>query len=194
VSPHFGLHVDDDLVFLHQQDGGVCLTPGLSELESPYEAPPPKVKCPHAIKPAPGPLPPLNPLIDALSPVPDGGAYWARPELLPIIRDAYQMSWPTSVSSYLPIWANPLAGLVSHLSVTNLTPLILIGYEPRHLRRIIQLLELPRIRTILFCGPMKPPGTVEVTTDPITETIDWRAAGAAVLHQHVQTIIEQAKS
>lgn len=192
MTPHYGLYADDDLIFLHQQDGGVCLTPGLSGLESPFEAPLKRVRCPHNIAPAPGALPPFNPLIDVLSPIPNGGAFWTPQKNWPLVRDAAQMSAPVA-QIIMPIWATDVADLVPQLTLTNIAPLILVGYEAKHFKKINQLMQLPRVRTLLFCGALRPPGAIEVN-GTCDDTIDWRAAGAAVLQQHVYDLIEEARA
>jgi hypothetical protein len=64
-------------------------------------------------------------------------------------------------------WASPIKRLASQLMVTNLLPLIIINYEPQHLIEIATLIELPRIRTIILCGHVKPANVIEV--DPVVE-------------------------
>ncbi len=190
---HYGLHTDGDLVFLHQQEGSVCLTPGLGALPSPFAAPPRRgPRCPHHITPSPGELPPSDPVIDVLRPVPNGGAYWAPLQDRPLVFEAAKMCSPSSPTIF-PMWAHSATDLIPQLNLTNIAPLILVSAEAKHLRSIAKLLELPRVRTILFCGVLRPPGTTPLKGGELPN-INWRAAGAAALHAHVIETVEKARA
>jgi hypothetical protein len=184
---HFGLHIDDDLVFLHQQGHEVCLTPGLAGLKSPFESPK-RLRCPHKIEPKAGEV---GRAPSPFDPVPDGGAYWVPSDRIADVRRLAQMSSPAQVL-FCPFWAVDVRHTMSDLNVTNLAPMIFTAYEAKHLRPIGRLLELPRIRTLIFCGDLQPAGT-EIATIPEIEG-DPRAAGAAALHDFVRRTVEKARA
>ena len=195
----FGLFVDDDLAFLHQQGGGVCLTPGLSGLSSPYEPPAARrgLVCPHAIDvdadDAAADVDTAPDLIRVLAPIPDGGAYWAPESELPLVKLAMNLCSPT-IGVFFPVWASDMQRLVAHLDTTNIAPLILASYEAKHLKAISKLLEVPRSRTIILCGPYRPPGVQEVGGGVFDPNTDWRAMGAQMLKHHVHDIVEKART
>jgi hypothetical protein len=180
----FGLHIDGDLLFLHQQDEARCLTPGLAGLPSPYSSPK-RARCPHRIEPKAGEV---GHAPSPFDPVPDGGAYWVRGD----VRRAAQLCAPTQGTGVIrPLWAWSVKDLLSELHLTNIAPLILTAYEGSHLRSIARLLELPRVRTLIFCGDLQPAGA-EAASIPEIEG-DPRAAGAAVLWDFVQRTVEEAR-
>lgn len=183
---HFGLHIDDDLVFLHQQGQEVCLTPGLAGLKSPFESPK-RLRCPHRIEPKAGEV---GRALSPFDPVPDGGAYWVPGSRIGDVRMRAQLCAPVQTILF-PMWAWGISDLIPHLNLTNIAPLILAAYEAQHLRAIARLLELPRIRTLIFCGDLQPAGT-EITTIPEIEG-DPHAAGAAVLWDFVQKTVREAR-
>jgi hypothetical protein len=188
---HFGLHIDDDLVFLHQQGQEVCLTPGLAGLKSPFLSPK-RLRCPHRIEPKAGEV---GRAPSPFDPVPDGGAYWVPggPFRKADMTRLAQMSGPTQgVGIIRPFWAWSVKDLMPELNLTNIAPLIITSYEAQHLRPIGRLLELPRIRTLIFCGDVQPAGT-EIAPIPEIDG-DPRAAGAAALHEFVQRTVEKARA
>lgn len=194
MEPTYGLIVEDDLVWLRQQNGTVCLTPGLEGLERPSNSTPPPARgrCPHDITPAPGPIPRLKGLARVLRPIPDGGAYYC-PTTVGKITGFLRMS--ASVERLIfPTWAVPVVNLIPQLTLTNLAPLVIPDCESRNLIALQRLLSLPRTRTIICLGATQPPMTtrleLEIKSDRKT---DWSQMGAAILHDHVVKTVEKAR-
>lgn len=193
-EPTYGLIVEDDLVWLRQQNGTVCLTPGLEGLERPStsSAPPARYRCPHTLTPEPGEFPRLKGLARVLRPVPDGGAYYCSTPtggIVPFLK----MS--ASVERIIfPTWAVPISSLIPQLTLTNLAPLVIPDCEPKNFIALQRLLSLPRTRTIICLGAAQPPMTtrLEMETEP-RRNVDWEKVGAAILHDHVVKIVEKAR-
>jgi len=189
IVQHWGLHVDGDLVFLHEQDRTRCMTPGLEGLESPFVVET-RGKCPHALLPWDDSVVPVEPpsgLARVLGPIPDGGAYWAPPAARPLLKVSHDLCCLFRPASFTP-WATPLRRLAPELTLTNLAPLVIFDYEPKDLTQLLHLLDAPRIRTVVLCGPIRPAGVEEV--DFTTEM----PPGRALLQHHINQIIRKARS
>lgn len=192
MRQHFGLHTDGDLVFLHQQGGGRCVTPGLEGLPAPWKVKRyDRIQCPHDLTPAPGKAPARRGLVKVLAPVPDGGVYWAPVAAMDNVAKAIVMSSPINQIVF-PAWGVGIGTLVPQLSLTNIAPLIITDTYPRNLRAVTRLLRLPRVRTILFVGDLRPPEATPVDWT-LPSVSDWKKAGAALLHQYVQQVVNKAK-
>lgn len=190
MEPTYGLIVEDDLVWLRQQQGTVCLTPGLEGLERPSSAPPARLRCPHNIVPEPRPSPRLKGLAGVLRPVPDGGAYYCDARVSDI-SEMLKMSAQVERTIF-PAWAVPIQNLIPQLTLTNLAPMVIPDCEAKNLIALQRLLSLPRTRTVICLGPMQPPLTTKLELIKYKIT-DWRAAGAAILHEHVVRTVEKAR-
>ncbi len=191
---HFGLHVDGDLIFLHQGRWGRCVTPGLEGLQAPervrrldYR------RCPHNVQPAPGPTPALTGLVKALAPIPDGGAYWVPAEAMASVSKAFVMCNPVHPVIF-PAWHNKVKDLVPQLTLTNIAPLIITDLRPADLPGVGNLLRLPRVRTVLICGRIQPSGVEPISDWKLPSVADWRRVGGAFLHNHILELVEKAKS
>lgn len=192
MKQHFGLHVDGDLVFLHQGRWGRCVTPGLEGLAAPERIMRHDFRrCPHDIKLAPGPTPEPTGLVKALAPIPDGAAYWVPSEAIDAVSQAYVMCSPVQPVVFAA-WNTPIRKLAPQLSLTNIAPLIITGVRPIDAHAVIQLLRLPRVRTILFCTDVQPRNT-EAIDWTLPSVSDWRRAGSALLHQHILRTVDEAR-
>lgn len=190
---HFGLHVDGDLIFLHQGRWGRCVTPGLEGLQAPERVRrADHRRCPHNVVPAPGPTPELTGLVRVLAPIPDGGIYWVPGEAMDAIAKAMTMCAPVGQIVF-SAWNTKVRHLVPQLTLTNIAPLIITGLRPIDLKATTELLRQPRVRTVLFCGDIRP-----AVAEPIDWTLpsvsDWTRTGGALLHQHILQLVEKARS
>src|SRR5277367_5018952 len=64
-------------------------------------------------------------------------------------------------------WSNKLSGLGPRLLASNISPVVIVGYETSHLPEMHRLLTLPRLRPLVFCGSFPPPGPVTQIQGPI---------------------------
>jgi hypothetical protein len=53
------------------------------------------------------------------------------------------------------------------LLASNISPVVIVGYETAHIPEIHRLLTLPRLRPLVFCGSFPPPGPVTHVHGPI---------------------------
>jgi hypothetical protein len=53
------------------------------------------------------------------------------------------------------------------LLASNISPVVIVGYETAHIPEIHRLLTLPRLRPLVFCGSFPPPGPVTQIQGPI---------------------------
>lgn len=145
---HWGLHWEGPYPFLVEPQGSVCLLYGHEDWVGSFESP--KHSCPHNLirhirdraEPAP-----ISPFV----PVPDTQAY------------SYLGDWRRLTSTVEPWWARKPHQLARQLTATNITPLCIIGHRWNNLDGIIRLLEVPRIRPIIFLGNFIVPGTIEIS-------------------------------
>lgn len=195
--PHYGLHSDGDLFFLHEQNRSRCMTPGLEALQSPLDVVRhDRTTCPHSLLPMEPamPLPWMdNELMMKLAPVPDGGAYWVPTAAKLSLVEMIPMCRPIRAVAFVP-WANPVKRLVPELTVTNLAPLIIADYDTRDLREISRLLELPRTRTIILCGQLKLPSLTELSWQRNTPGIAWDLVGTSLLQNIIAQKVAEARS
>lgn len=185
---HYGFHQDGNLVYLLEQNSARCLTPGLSALPSPFElVRRDKLPCPHMLRdPAPGSIV-RHPLVKAMAPVPSkGAAFWLPSVHRPAVLALTQM---TRVTGFVP-WTmtNPIQKLAAQLMLTNAAPLVITGYEPRDYLTLETLLTLPRIRTVILCGPLRVQGAAPIR--PLKRLKhDWPAIGAAMTERYVRSCL-----
>ncbi len=162
---HWGLHWDGPYPYLVEPEGSVCLLEG-HDWAGDFTSP--KLPCPHhLLKFANIKAEPVawNPFL----PLPDTQAY------------TYKGPWnqfPVQVEAW---WAKKPAQLSRQLITSNLTPLCIIGYRWSDLDNIVRLLELPRLRSVVFLGDFTIPGTIECfDVEPFTP-----AEGLAALRNFV---------
>lgn len=186
---HWGLHVSGDLIFLHEQRVSACLTPGLAGLESPFQVRTAQ-PCPHNLLPFLGDAEPVAPpgeLARVLAPIPDGGAYWVPSSARTNVLSLSELCHPARSIAATP-WTQRINLLAVELHKTNLAPLIFYDYEVKHVDKIARLLALPRVRTILLCGPAKPSAATAI--DPSGEI----ASGPGMLKHHINELVRKARS
>lgn len=188
VNRH-GLHIEGGLVFLHEGPRSRCLTEGFNGLESPFEVVRSGFGSPHSFLSGVDEYGievevPDHPLVRAMAPVPSTKSYWVDSKARGAIENLVLMSSPTGVMIHVP-WATDMRRLAPRFSITNLTPIIIAGYEFKDVPVLRDLIQLPRTRPLLFCGPVPAPGVDEVI--PAVDLIGlgikppWRAIGISLL-------------
>ena len=160
---HYGLHIDQDLFFLIQESTNFCLNEGLQTLSVTKKVSRSnRLGCPHNIKSHSHIMPISVPtLVQKMAPIPDGGAYWVPSSARSILSRSSALSAPTRSIAFTP-WAHPLKTLIPELDLTNVSPLLLLGYRRSDIAPLERLLSLPRIRTVILCGDYRVPGVAEI--------------------------------
>lgn len=188
-TTHFGLHRHDNLVFLHEQEGGRCLTPGLLGLESPIEvAPPHRLRCPHRLgPPEPGPI--LDhPFVRAMGPDQEGGLFHVRPEHANWLWRLSLMT-PGLERNVEPYWcvSKPRTTWVARrLGLTNVAPQVIIELTAGDLVEMERLSEVPRTRNLILSGPLKVPRAVLLDPTGLDWNHDWPAEGRRQLYHLIR--------
>lgn len=194
TTNRYGLHMEGEFAFLHEDARERCLTPGFEGLRSPFIVQRPGFACPHAFLSGVEEFNldvsvPDHPLVAAMAPVPSTRVYWIDAPARQTIEDLVPLFSPSGLSIYAP-WAIDIRGLALRLTLTNLGPIIVTGYDYKHLPRFQQLLHQPRTRPVIFCGAVCPPGVDEVLPIADIATLrpsrPWRAIGWALLQQWVE--------
>ncbi|MDH7796474.1 MULTISPECIES: hypothetical protein [unclassified Beijerinckia] len=196
---HYGLHSDGDLFFLHERKKSLCLTEGLSKLASPFEIlnRTTWLRCVHDILPLDELAEPTTtdlPLLEKLAPIPDGGAYWVPHKAMPWIEETYRLCNPTRQVIHHP-WATTNKALTFEVNHTNLAPLIIVNYQSQHFPALNMLLRTPRVRTIVFCGDLKPPAATTLPVpdhDPPPDT-DWARLGTSLLLGYINKKVNDVR-
>jgi hypothetical protein len=191
----YGIHRQDDLVFLHEGDGARCLTPGLADLDSPFEViRVPRQRCPHILPPpALGELERAR-LVRVMVPTPKRRLYWVDPAQGQSVFEMAQHMVGRPHDPPVVFWNsmfNPLRTLTPKLTLTNCLPLVIAGYQVRDFMDLMRLCELPRTRAIVVVGQPKPPRALDITPPtPVTPRSPdaWRALAAAHLHDFIQRV------
>lgn len=186
---HYGLHRQDEFLFLHEQDGGRCVTPGYARLESPFKVRPRHwLPCPHRLEqPEPGEML-WHPLVNAMSPAQEGGFFY--------VRDVHA-NWLWRLSAMTPggervvepYWGLKMPRvrrLAPKLTLTNVAPLVLVDLTPADLVDIETLSRLPRTRNFIVCGPLKPPGAQLLDPEGLDWNHDWSAEGRRQLYHLIR--------
>lgn len=187
---HYGLHRQDNLVFLHEQDRkGRCLSPGLAKLKSPFSL---KItgwrKCPHAF-PAPEEGAILDhPLVRAMGPAQDGGLYF-----LPAVHREWvhtlSLLTPGGAPTVEPWWSvkwPQMQRTAIKLGMTNAAPLVITEWQPRDFGAMETLAAQPRIRNLILCGPIRLPGTTLLDPEGLDPKHDWAAEGRRQLYHLIR--------
>lgn len=191
----YGLHRQDDLVWLHEGDGARCLTPGLEGLESPFTVIKlPRQRCPHVLpRPEEGPLP-VDRLAEILSPKPNDRLYWAPPSHGPTVfaMSEYFSQHPSEPAVYS--WTRYLTSiraLAPKLQLTNCIPMVVAGYIPRDFQDVVELSRLPRTRALVLVGYPKIPEAIDLSQVTLNsyEPDELRRMSAAYLHLWLMRII-----
>ena len=186
---HYGLHRQDNLVFLHEQGGGRCLSPGLAGLESPFRVQGRHwLPCPHRLgSPEPGPIV-EHPLVRAMGPDQAGGLFYVRPEHINWLWRLAEMT-PGTERIVEPIWTvkNPrVRRLEPRLTLTNAAPLVLVDLAPADLVDMETLAQLPRLRNLIVCGPIKLAAATVLEPEGLDWNHDWPAEGRRQLHHLIR--------
>ena len=189
IVHHYGIHRQDDLIFLHEAGGGVCLTPGLERLTSPFEVVTTRF-CPHDYARGGDRAEiPDHPIVHKLGPAADGGAYWVPPEASSVLRYAHQICSPNRPVFFIP-WADPIRSLTRDLNCTNAAPLIIVDYALKDVDDIVRLLSIPRVRTIILCSRFRVPGVQELPFTPFdADAIAWPNVGLSLLDAHIRSML-----
>lgn len=188
-ASHYGLHRQDNLLFLHEQDGGRCVSPGLGRLDSPFSIPTRWwLRCPHRLdEPEPGEI--LDhPLVRAMSPDQEGGFFYVRDVHANWLWRLSAMT-PGSERVVEPYWTvkRPRIRRVEpKLVLTNVAPLAFVDIEPADTLDIETLGRLPRLRNLVVCGPIKPPDATLLDPEGLDWNHDWAAEGRRQLHHLIR--------
>ena len=188
--PHFGLHCDGELVFLHEGDGSLCLNPGLSTLTSPFKVTANPKLCPHRLIPSidreiDTRRPLNNDLVHAMAPIPGANALFVPNLSVRHVEVVAMLDMVKSGQNFFDVWATTIRSLVPLLTVTNITPLVIIGLRINHLQDLTRFLALPRTRSVILLGAVKPYGAVEATGVWKAPKDDWAAEGLRQLRKYV---------
>lgn len=191
----YGIHRQDDLVFLHEQDGARCLTPGLAALESPFEViKVPRQRCPHILpEPAAGQVLHSIRLVRVMMPTPKNRArlYWVDPSHTSLVFEIAQQMVDRPFDPAVCLWHaifNPVRTLTPKLTLTNCIPLVVAGYKPRDFTELRRLCELPRTRSLVAVGYPRPPNSIDITPQEPIPDLDWRSVAAAHLHDFIKRV------
>ncbi len=184
---HFGLHRHDNMVFLHQQTGGRCVTPGLDGLDSPLIVQTARrfARCPHNFtETEEGPLVD-HPMAVAMGPIQAGLVFylpleherwaWRLSHMIPSVTPIMVPFW--TISPPRDIWA------ANQLGLTNLAPLVLADTATRDIGEITRIARAPRVRNLIVSGPMPLPGAIPLDPTGLPEDHDWAAEGRRQLHR-----------
>ncbi|TPJ51621.1 MULTISPECIES: hypothetical protein [unclassified Mesorhizobium] len=193
-----GIHWEGDIAFLLQ---GEKTTSAFNfEIPCPFE--PSKNPCDHRIDLRAEVDPsrfPADPLVDAMSPVPqemgNQAVFIPQPELHLILAILSRMSSPTRLP-IAPFWSVRPDKIIRSLGYTNVQPLVLTGVRAKDKRFVDQVLEaapyLPR-RLVLQGEPtlvLRPEARRSTSTLGQVNLADlialpWEAYGAHLLKQHM---------
>jgi hypothetical protein len=173
----FGLHRQDNLVFLHEQDRkGRCLSPGLAKLKSPFKVRVPHwLYCPHAFE-APEEGPALDhPLVRAMGPDQEAGIFH-----LPAVHQnwLWRLSALTpggerTVEPWFTLKTPRMRRVDPKLTITNAAPLVILDWGPADFNDMERLAAMPRTRNVIFSGPVKVPGTTVLDPAGLDWNHDW---------------------
>jgi hypothetical protein len=202
IVNRWGLHNEGEFTFLHEPDQSLCLNAGMADLASPFRVVT-RATCPHAFLtgPAPGEARPRiprafrrHPLVVAMSPI-EWRSQW-NPSWPPVFwgpsADRGLIETMTALSCLGPptvfaAWSNKLSGLGPRLLVSNLSPVVIVGYEMAHLPEMQRLLTLPRLRPLVFCGSFPPPGPVTAIAGPLAVArLPLRDIGWHILRKEIK--------
>lgn len=193
-----GIHWEGDIAFLLQ---GEKTTSAFNfEIPCPFE--PSKNPCDHRIDLRAEVDPsrfPADPLVDAMSPVPqtvgNQAVFLSQPDLSIILATLVRMSGPTRLP-IAPFWSVRPDKIIRDLGHTNVQPLVLTGVKAKDKRFVDQVLEaapyLPR-RLVLQGEPslvLRPEArrlSTELGQIHVADLISlpWEAYGAHLLKQHM---------
>lgn len=188
----YGLHQqpDDTLVFLEEEDGGRCLTPGLGQLPSPFEVMSHRrLRCPHEFG-EPLDEPALDhPFVRAMGPDQTGGLFFVPEEDAVWIHRLARMT-PARETIVETVWFQPIQ-TIGHrvgprLLLTNAAPLCLVEAAYRDFARIELLTHYPRLRNLVLSGGLAPPGAVTLSPEGLDPNHDWATEGRRQLHATIQ--------
>ena len=182
---HFGIHREGEFVFLHEAGRSYCLTPGFEGLPSPFRVRG-SVSCPHRmlddIPTVAGPVV-KHPTIRAFAPVvhKNPGVFWMPPEGRAVAEELLRMSVLVGSNAVMALWRGAPPAVFRALTVTNISPVLICGYDVRHSQTLRQLALLPRLRPLVFCGTFPPPcphtqldiPSVNIAKMPLKD-IGWR--------------------
>ena len=71
--------------------------------------------------------------------------------------------------------------------MSNISPVVIVGYETAHIPEIHRLLTLPRLRPLVFCGSFPPPGPVTHVHGPIAvDRLPLRDIGWHILRKEIK--------
>lgn len=191
IVDHFGLHRQDNLVFLHEsKSGGRCLSPGLARMASPFIVSRPAYgpRCPHLLgEPEEGPIH-KHPLVRAFAPGQERGFFYVDPiDVSWLWRLAEMCPGPERiVEPYWMVSAPVKRKLGIRLTLTNAVPLVLIEWSAKDFADIQDLASLPRYRNLIVSGPIKPPGAVPLTPKKLGWNHDWAAEGRRQLWHFIR--------
>lgn len=187
---HYGLHRQDNLVFLHEDSGaGRCLNRGLEKLKSPFRVRTgSRLACPHRLlDPQSGPIVD-HPFVRAMGPEQEGRVFHVDPKHSSWIWRLSALCPGTlrHVEPYWTIGLPKLPRLAAQLRLTNAAPLALIDMVPGDFGDAEALASLPRTRNLILSGPLKVPGSEILDPEGLDWNHDWRAEGARWLHHFIR--------
>jgi len=170
IISRFGVHWEGEFAFLHEKGVSACLNNGFEGVRSPFElATHPLVQCPHTFlsgaEPSERPISRMwnaSLLAQAMLPDAAGGAavYWAHANERRSIEELTQLS-SLSHAPLFALWSARLPEIKRALEITNIGPVVIVGYDVTHYPLMRAILALPRSRPIIFCGDFPPPGPSE---------------------------------
>lgn len=184
---HFGLHRHDNMAFLHQQEGGTCVTPGLEGLESPLVVRTAnwQVTCPHRLgEPEAGEVID-HPFVRAMSPAQEGGLFHVYPQDVPWLWRLAKMT-PGPEVPVMPLWMATKRWIPNQLRLTNLAPLCIIELAARDYALMERLARGPRLRNLIFSGPLKLPEATVLEPTGLPLDHDWPAEGRRQLYHLIR--------
>jgi len=191
VSPaiHYGLHRQDEFLFLHEQDGGRCVSPGFARLDTPFDVRVPHwLRCPHRLgQPEPG-VALDHPFVRAMGPDQAGRLFHVRP------ADALWLSRLAAMAPTTERFVEPWPALRTprikrvqpKLELTNVVPLVITDTGPGDLVDMETLAGMPRLRNLIISGPLKLPGAELLEPAGLDWNHDWAAEGRRQLYHLIR--------
>ncbi|GBU16825.1 MULTISPECIES: hypothetical protein [Methylobacterium] len=188
-ATHYGIHRQDEFLFLHEQDGGRCLSPGYGRLDSPFDVRVPHwLRCPHRLCP-----PEIGPVLDhpfarAMGPDQEARLFYVRAADVHWIWRLSAMT-PTLhrfVEPYTVLRRPRISRLAPKLLLTNVAPVAITDTEPGDLVELETLAAMPRLRNLIVCGPLKLPGAEVLDPAGLPMNHDWAAEGRRQLYHLIR--------
>lgn len=185
----YGLHRQDEFLFLHEQDGGRCISPGYGRLDSPFEVRVPHwLRCPHRLgTPEPGPT--LDhPFVRAMGPDQEGRLFHVRPvDSLWLWRLATMTPTQERFVEPWPVLRTPrIKRIQPKLMLTNIAPVVITDTGPGDLLDMEILAAMPRTRNLIISGPLRPPGAETLDPAGLPLEHDWPAEGRRQLYHLIR--------